>query len=135
MEIRDAKKSPVFKFLDLILQIEILVLIFVRSHRENIFNLYVEALEALVPWFFALDHTHYAHCPLSVHIRDIKSVTGEVLDLLRSCWVFQKTNKRFSSIPIDQAHEQNNKITKIIGGVIGLTEKPNAVKKMDGIGP
>ena len=45
------KKSLVFQFWDLILQIEILILIFVRSHRENNFNLYVEALEALVPCF------------------------------------------------------------------------------------
>ena len=65
----------------------------------------------------------------------MKSVTGEVLDLLKSCWVFQKTNNRFSSIPIDQAHEQNNKIIKDIGGVIGLTEKPNALKKWMVSGP
>ena len=65
----------------------------------------------------------------------MKSVTGEVLDLLKSCWVFQKTNNRFSSIPIDQAHEQNYKIIKDIGGVIGLTEKPNALKKWMVSGP
>ena len=134
MEITDAKKSPVFKFWDLILQVEILILIFVGSHRENNFNLYVDALEALVSWFFALDHTHYARW-MSVHIRDMKSVTGEVLYLLRSCWVFQKTNNMFSSIPIDQAHEQNNKIIKDIGGVIGLTEKPNAFRKWMVSGP
>lgn len=33
-----------------------------------------------------------------------------------------KTLRNFLSIPIDQAHEQNNKLVKEDGGAIGLTE-------------
>ena len=54
------KNSPTFAFWDMILQLELLVLIFVRSHREKNFTLYVEVLEALAPWFFALDRTNYS---------------------------------------------------------------------------
>ena len=32
----------------------------VRSLREAEFKLYIESLLQLVPWFFSLDHTHYA---------------------------------------------------------------------------
>ena len=37
-------------------------------------------------------------------------------------FVLQKTQCNFSSIPIDHAHEQNNKCVKGDGGAIGLTE-------------
>ena len=37
-------------------------------------------------------------------------------------FVVNKTNRAFSSLPTDQAHEQNNKIVKGNGGAIGLTE-------------
>lgn len=37
-------------------------------------------------------------------------------------FVVQKSHRAFSSIPTDQAHEQNNRIVKGDGGAIGLTE-------------
>ena len=44
-----------------------------------------------------------------------------------------KTTKRFSTIPTDQAHEQNNQLMKGsgggAGGAAGLTENPSAFKK------
>lgn len=36
------------------------VLLVERAQRQHNFNLYVEALEDLVPLFFALDHVNYA---------------------------------------------------------------------------
>jgi len=33
----------------------------------------------------------------------------------------QKTNRPFSAIPVDQAHEQNNAAIKGHGGAVGLT--------------
>ena len=60
-------KSPTFQYWDTILNMEILGLIFVRAHREQDFPLFVEALKALVPWFFALDHHNYAPW-IPVHI-------------------------------------------------------------------
>ena len=37
-------------------------------------------------------------------------------------WVVHKTKNRFSAMPIDQAHEQNNAIVKESGGAVGLTQ-------------
>ena len=53
--------------------------------------------------------------------------------VVRGNWVVQKT-ARFSSIPIDQAHEQNNEL-KGPGGAVGLTENPQALKKWMIAGP
>ena len=43
------KKSPTFMYWDLIMRYETLILIFVRTHREKNFPLYVEVLEKLTP--------------------------------------------------------------------------------------
>ena len=45
-----------------------------------------------------------------------------VLKLKNGNFVVNKTNRAFSSLPIDQAHEQNNKMDNGDGGAISLTE-------------
>lgn len=114
------KQSPTFKFWTIILEFEKLVLVFVRAHRTGDFNLYVESLEALTPWFFALDRTNYARW-IPIHIRDMKSLPVNIKEDFARCWVVSKTSNRFSSMPIDQCHEQNNELVKGSGGAIGLT--------------
>ena len=46
-----------------------------------------------------------------------------------------KTETRISTIAIDQAHEQNNKVIKENGGTIGLTEHPSALRRWMVAGP
>ena len=58
-----------FQFWSQVLTIEILVLEFKRSIRETNFDLFIESLSELAPYFFALDHTRYAQW-LSVHLSD-----------------------------------------------------------------
>ena len=50
-------------------------------------------------------------------------------------WVMHKTMNKFSSIPIDQAHEQNNRLVKGSGSAVGLTENPTAFRKWMLAGP
>ena len=118
--------SPTFRFWDLILKIEITVLAFIRSHRERDFTLYVECLQALMFLFFALDHVNYSRW-VSVHLRDMQALPEKLKNTFNKFWVIQKTCKRFSAIPIDQAHEQENAKVKGSGGVVGLTENPVAL--------
>ena len=129
-------KSPTFQYWDTVLQMEILGLIFVRSHRQQDFSLYVESLKALAPWFFALDHHNYARW-IPIHIRDMESLDASIRHEFEECghWVVQKTTNRFSSIQIDQAHEQNNALVKGSGGAVGLTENPSAFRKWMTAGP
>lgn len=96
-------------FWDLIMRYETLILIFIRAHRERNFPLYVEVLEKLTPLFFALDHINYSRW-MSVHIQDMKALPDSIQDEFekQGHWVLSKTNNLFSSIPIDQAHEQEN---------------------------
>ena len=92
----------------------------------------------MVPWFFALNHTNYARW-LTVHPRDIYALQHEVPDVhqrfTNGLFVVHKTQRRFSAIPVDQAHEQNNALVKREGGAAGLTENPNALRHCMVTGP
>ena len=50
-------------------------------------------------------------------------------------WVLSKTNNKFSAMPIDQAHEQENAYVKGSGGCVGLTENPTAFRRWMLSGP
>ena len=120
------KRSPTFMYWDLIMRYETLILIFIRAHREKNFPLYVQILEKLIPLFFALDHVNYSRW-MPVHIKDMKSLPDPIKNEFEKQfhWVLSKTNNAFSSIPFDQAHEQENAYVKGSGG---LTENPVAFR-------
>ncbi len=90
------------------------------------FGLYMESLEAFI--FFALYHYNYSRW-VSVHLRDMKSLPDEIEAKFCQSWVIQKISQRFSTIPLDQAHEQENAKVKGKGGVVGLTENPVALRR------
>ena len=46
-----------------------------------------------------------------------------------------KTERMFSAIAIDQAHEQNNKVVKGDGRAVGLIEDPSALRRWMVSGP
>ena len=117
--------SPHFQFWLIALQLELLYLVFVRSFRESDFELYLDAIQKLAAWCFALDHTNYARW-LPVHLQDMLSLKEEhpyvYHQFLNYGFVVQKTSRRFSSIAVDQAREQNNALVKGDEGAVGLMQ-------------
>lgn len=111
---------PQFKFWSIALRLELLTLSFVRSIRTADFALYKQSIKDLLPWFFALDHTHYSRW-LSVHLADmlhLAETNPDIFDYFnKGMFVINKTKRKFSSIGIDHAHEQNNKCVKGDGGI------------------
>ena len=81
---------------------------------------------------FALDQTNYVRW-LSVHIRDMCELPVQHGDVFqRFCdgsFVVHKTERPFSFIALDHAHEQLNSEVKREGGAVGLTESPAALKR------
>ena len=122
-------RSPTFLFWGRILKYETLVLLLVGAHRHRYFTLYVEALEELILLFFALDYVNYARWA-PIHLRDMKSLSESIFKVFqeKERWVLSKTGNRFSAIPFDQAHEQENKVVKSAGEAVGLTENPVAFR-------
>ena len=106
---------PQFRFWLTTLELELLLLTFVLSLREGNFHLYIEALHKMAPCFFSLDRVNYSRW-LPVHIRDMQALSRTHPDILRNFvegkFVIRSSEKNFSSISIDQAHEQNNKHVK-----------------------
>ena len=76
------EKSPTFQFWDTTLRIGKLVLTFVRAHRERNFDLYVQSLELIVEYYFALDHYNYARW-VPIHICDMKSLPASFCEILK----------------------------------------------------
>lgn len=128
--------SPMFHYWDTILSLELMGHVFVRAHRKKNFSLYLDSLKEIIPWFFALDHYHYARW-MPVHIRDMENLPTSIYNEFHDHghWVIHKTKNRFSAMPIDQAHEQNNAIVKGSGGAVGLTQNPSAFRKWLLAGP
>ena len=130
-----SSESPTFGYWQLVMDLEKKVLMFVRAQRSKDFFLYIQSLKDLVPYFFALDHGNYARWT-SVHIRDLCSLPESIHKAFcRGFWVLSKTKRRFSAIPVDQCHEQNNKLVKGAGGIVGLTDNPGALKRWMTAGP
>ena len=51
----------------MILNLQLLMLVFVRSIREGNFSLYIDSLTQLVKWFFALDPEEFLNGNFVVH--------------------------------------------------------------------
>lgn len=132
------KESPLFQFWDLVLSMELVVFSLVRSFREANFNLYCQALSALIPFFFANNNINYARW-LPIHLKDMVSLEqthpGVFHEFQLGKFVVHKTHREFSSIAIDQAHEQANAVVKGDGGAIGITEDPSALRRWMVSGP
>ena len=103
---------PQFKFWTLTLKLKLLVLSFVRSIRMGDFRLYKEYIKSLLPWFFALDHTSYSRwlSVLLVDMFQLEEINTDIATAFKNdMFVENKTRRKFSSIGIDHAHEQNSK--------------------------
>ena len=61
---------PQFRYWALAMKLELYMLVLVRSLRQGSFEMYLDALAELAPWFHAFDHTNYARW-VPVHLRDM----------------------------------------------------------------
>ena len=121
------------------LPLEIMMLLYVRSLREGKFQLYLESLTQIVPWMFALDHTHYSRW-LPIHIRDMillpQKHPAVFAEFCNGKFIVRKTHNKFSGVAIDQCHEQNNANVKgSTGGAISLMINCAALERWMVIGP
>ena len=83
------------------LQLELQVIIFVRSLREADIKMYIHSISKIVSWFFALDHCHYARW-LPVHLRDMVSLNKKhptiYKEFLSGNFTVMKCERVFSNI-------------------------------------
>ena len=132
------KESPQFAFWFSILNMELTIFTLVRAFREGNFHLYRESLQELIPYLFAINNVNYARW-LPIHLCDMMSLEKQHPEVAREFhngnFVVHKTDRIFSGMAIDQAHEQNNAVIKGDGGAVGLTENPSALRRWMMAGP
>ena len=115
----------------MVLSMELVIFLPIRSFREANFVLYCQALHELIPYFFSNNNTNYA-CWLPIHLRDMLTLESSHPELHKEFkagnFVVHKTSRQFSAMALDQAHEQTNAFIKADGRAIGLTEDPSALR-------
>ena len=110
------KENPQFLFWSIALKMEMDYLMFLRSIRSSNFRLYISSIARFLPWIFVFDHVHYARW-LTIHHYDMEMLNEtnpaiyEEFDTNRNFTV-KRTQNRFSSMALDQRHEQLNKDVK-----------------------
>ena len=72
-----SKENPTFFFWLTLLNLEILLLEFVRSVRQGNNEKYKDCLRRMLPWFFILDRQNYARW-LAVHWADLEDLEKTV---------------------------------------------------------
>lgn len=77
---RKIETEPTFHYWDQVLQLQQCLLVFVRAIRERNFELYICALEEMIPWFFALGHFNYARWAV-VHLIEMKNLKEKFPDV------------------------------------------------------
>lgn len=111
---------------------------FVKSCRTANFQLYIETLNSLMPWVFALDHSHYSR-NLPIHLRDMVSLETLHPDVyqefLKGHFMGQKSKHAFSMMPRDQMHEQMINWLKNHAGVIENLDSPHTMRREQIIRP
>ena len=132
------RDNPQFLYWFITLELELLALAFVRSLRTGDFQMYLDILPHIVPWFFSLNHTHYARW-MSVHLTDMVSLESKHPDVAaefkKGKFTMSNSQRSFSRLAIDQGHEQNNAVMKGDGGIIGLTQDTGSLLRWALAGP
>lgn len=110
---------------------------FVRSSREEHWELHLSSLDAMIPYFFAHDQLNYARLsPLYLATMiELKKTDIHSWQYLKENFSINKSGIPFCSIGSDHALEQENKIMKVTGGVTGLTQKPTSLNRFCLIAP
>ena len=89
---------PMFKFWNLILQLELLLFESVKSIWSGNLQLYINTLMKIAPWIFALDHHNYARW-LAVHINEMSQLQqnhpGLYEEFLKGKIPVQKSNHKW----------------------------------------
>ena len=103
-----SKESKMCFYWKLILDFQVLVLVFIRSIREENCQVYIESLISLCKWYFALDHIHYSRwCTVQCFdLMLLETLCPNVhKEFMAGNFLFQKMNSKFSRLAIDQIRE------------------------------
>ena len=109
---------------------EILILL-IQVSRQNEWNLHLASLNDFCKYFFAHNQLNYARMtPLYLeNVTKLKTPHYESWQYLEENFCIIKSKIPFVGIGSNHASEQENKVMKLPGGVIGLTQNQAALNR------
>ena len=134
-KIRETCKSEsgTFAFWDEFIDMIEILLRFIRAEREAIWELHIESLSHMIPYFFAYDRINYARWA-SVYLADMKSLQNTAKPVYEEFMNGNHPVKRapgtFNQVWTDLTLEQSvNRDSKVKGGIVGFTQNTEAVNR------
>ena len=119
-----------FKYWNQTLNLQLILLQFVKEVRFGDFQAYITVLTILSTWMFSQKHYNYARW-LPIHIRTMPNLKENIqLAYMEGKFTVQKTNFQkpiFSNIGLEHNYEQLNGKIKGVGEATGLTENDSSL--------
>ena len=78
--VEKSEDNPTFYYWLQVLNLEILLLMFVKSVRQSDYQLYKDCLRHMLPWFFLFDRQNYARW-LTVHSMDLEELESKAPEI------------------------------------------------------
>ena len=108
-----------------------ILLRFIHATRQGLWDLHLTTLDEMVKYFFALDLKNYTGLSLvylsqMYALKDEDPVTWKFFE--DSNFAVNKSDVPFSAIGVDHGIEHENRMMKVIGGIIGIANKENAIE-------
>ena len=106
-----------------------ILLMFTKSERDGLWDLYLKSFRSMLPWFFRYDHTNYARWG-SVYLADCHQLPIELLSEFQDGnFVVKRSAGTFNQVDPGQSQEWLNATGKKGGGIVGITRTPSALSR------
>ena len=128
-----ASAGPTVQFWLSYMEMASLLLLFITSTREADWELHLECIRGMLPYFFAYDHQNYSRY-VSYYWASMSALAQThptaAQELKGGEFGVQRNPKVQHQIPMDMTIEQTiNRDTKTHGGIIGFSRSSRAVQK------
>ena len=113
------------KYLHIVMRMIETLFLFIRSTRQELWDLHLVALDRFSNFFFILDLSNYARMT-PIYLSDmyqLKETDGETWSFLKINFCCRKSITPFTAIGVDHALEQINRELKVMGGIVGLSHQ------------
>ena len=107
-----------------------ILLLFIRASRLQSWELNLEALNEMIPYFFAVDMLNYARLtPVYLsQMTELKEKDNDTWQAFQTGhFSVNKSSVPFSTIGADHALEQQNCVVKVLGGIKGIANSQTAL--------
>lgn len=126
---QESEMDPNTKFWIMYLNMVSTLLKFTRAIRDAEWDLYLEALNEMLPVIAWYDHYKYLSS-LTAYIYDMNNLPPAVMNAFRSGeFVAKRSSAKFNQVDLDHAQEWLVKTCKVSGGISGITNKEATLQK------